>query len=218
MSVCVKIWHSEETRPEGLFNRETLPDAPPNWFREDLEYAAELFALELGQDCCVSVIDDRGGPAQVRRPSQTLFDGPGEEGLMTECPGEGQCHGCLSWCDLCGDVDHVCDYPECSRHLREEEVEAQLAETERDLAALAAAHASLEAELRAGRNGPRADTVRRELSRLESSIRSSEAGSLEIGEELQSIRASKARGLTMVPRDRGPEQRPPDGAQLSLPF
>lgn len=25
------------------------------------------------------------------------------------CPGEGRCHGPMSWCDWCGDVDHVCD-------------------------------------------------------------------------------------------------------------
>ena len=26
-----------------------------------------------------------------------------------ECPGAGLCHGCLKWCDTCGDVDDVCD-------------------------------------------------------------------------------------------------------------
>lgn len=26
-----------------------------------------------------------------------------------ECPGAGKCHGCLKWCDHCGDVTHVCD-------------------------------------------------------------------------------------------------------------
>lgn len=26
-----------------------------------------------------------------------------------ECPGKGQCHGCLKWCSVCGDVTHVCD-------------------------------------------------------------------------------------------------------------
>jgi hypothetical protein len=26
-----------------------------------------------------------------------------------ECPGADKCHGCLKWCDLCGDVAHVCD-------------------------------------------------------------------------------------------------------------
>ncbi len=26
-----------------------------------------------------------------------------------ECTGAGKCHGCLKWCDNCGDVTHVCD-------------------------------------------------------------------------------------------------------------
>ena len=25
------------------------------------------------------------------------------------CPGKGKCHGCVKWCDSCGDVGHVCD-------------------------------------------------------------------------------------------------------------
>ncbi len=37
------------------------------------------------------------------------------------CPGEGRCHGCLSWCAWCGTVGGVCDsergscdcHPEC---------------------------------------------------------------------------------------------------------
>jgi hypothetical protein len=29
--------------------------------------------------------------------------------LDDECPGEGKCHGCLSFCNNCGDVGHVCD-------------------------------------------------------------------------------------------------------------
>ena len=32
------------------------------------------------------------------------------------CPGEGKCHGCLCWCDFCGDVDTVCHSPTCQRH------------------------------------------------------------------------------------------------------
>lgn len=32
------------------------------------------------------------------------------------CPGAGRCHGCLGWCDRCGDVGEVCDYPECDHH------------------------------------------------------------------------------------------------------
>lgn len=26
-----------------------------------------------------------------------------------DCPGEGKCHGCASWCDRCGDIRFVCD-------------------------------------------------------------------------------------------------------------
>lgn len=25
------------------------------------------------------------------------------------CAGKGKCHGCLKWCDNCGDVGHICD-------------------------------------------------------------------------------------------------------------
>lgn len=32
------------------------------------------------------------------------------------CPGEGRCHGCVSWCDDCGDVGEVCHGIECDRH------------------------------------------------------------------------------------------------------
>ncbi len=33
-----------------------------------------------------------------------------------ECPGEGRCHGCISWCDRCGDTLTVCDCERCDRH------------------------------------------------------------------------------------------------------
>lgn len=32
------------------------------------------------------------------------------------CPGEGKCHGCMKWCDACGDVDDVCDAAVCWQH------------------------------------------------------------------------------------------------------
>lgn len=33
------------------------------------------------------------------------------------CPGRGQCHGCMSWCNNCGDVHHVCtDASSCDAH------------------------------------------------------------------------------------------------------
>ena len=38
------------------------------------------------------------------------FDGTTElEEPDAECAGAGKCHGCLKWCDTCGDVDTVCD-------------------------------------------------------------------------------------------------------------
>lgn len=33
-----------------------------------------------------------------------------------ECPGAGKCHGCMSWCDRCGDVDTTCDCEVCDQH------------------------------------------------------------------------------------------------------
>lgn len=37
---------------------------------------------------------------------------------MSDCPGEGKCHGCVSWCDYCGDVSEVCpdDFRNCDAH------------------------------------------------------------------------------------------------------
>lgn len=36
------------------------------------------------------------------------------------CPGTGKCHGCMQWCDDCGDVKHVCDarlnFSPCDAH------------------------------------------------------------------------------------------------------
>src|SRR5262249_7492760 len=35
---------------------------------------------------------------------------------MSDCPGKGKCHGCVKWCDECGDVDLVCDAASCNAH------------------------------------------------------------------------------------------------------
>jgi hypothetical protein len=33
------------------------------------------------------------------------------------CEGPGQCHGCLNWCNVCGDVGTTCsDKPNCDTH------------------------------------------------------------------------------------------------------
>lgn len=36
--------------------------------------------------------------------------------LASDCPGRGRCHGCMGWCDRCGDVDEVCDAAVCDAH------------------------------------------------------------------------------------------------------
>jgi hypothetical protein len=33
-----------------------------------------------------------------------------------DCPGTGKCHGCMCWCDRCGEVCGVCDSPTCEQH------------------------------------------------------------------------------------------------------
>lgn len=50
---------------------------------------------------------------------------PEEEELredLERCAGRGNCHGCLSWCALCGDVSNVChifEWPDyCDQHER----------------------------------------------------------------------------------------------------
>lgn len=63
MSLAMKIWcPDDEPVPEGLTN---LTTAPPNWFREDPEYAAELYGLERGApkgsvEYRVHVLDTQG--------------------------------------------------------------------------------------------------------------------------------------------------------------
>ncbi len=72
MSTAVKVWASDESRPEGdkLSN---LPTAPKSWFKEEPVMAAELYGLERGlvaqmygvhasglKDYEVFVLDDLG--------------------------------------------------------------------------------------------------------------------------------------------------------------
>ena len=42
---------------------------------------------------------------------------------MSDCPGRIKCHGPASWCPECGDVDLVCDDPNCEVHARFAELE-----------------------------------------------------------------------------------------------
>jgi hypothetical protein len=55
---------------------------------------------------------------------------------MIECPGRHKCHGPVSFCDECGDVDLICDDPCCDVHSRGHEREAAWikARNERDAA------------------------------------------------------------------------------------
>jgi hypothetical protein len=47
MALADRVWGPGETEPpEGVLTR--LVTAPPNWFREEPAYAAELYALERG--------------------------------------------------------------------------------------------------------------------------------------------------------------------------
>lgn len=32
------------------------------------------------------------------------------------CTGEGRCHGCVAWCDECGNVSTMCNFPSCNAH------------------------------------------------------------------------------------------------------
>jgi len=41
----------------------------------------------------------------------------------SDCPGRFKCHGCSGWCDVCGDVDLICDDPKCDAHDRGSERE-----------------------------------------------------------------------------------------------
>lgn len=43
-----------------------------------------------------------------------------------KCPGDGRCHGPMQWCSWCGDVDLVCDFPECDCHPRIRQVTEEM--------------------------------------------------------------------------------------------
>jgi len=36
--------------------------------------------------------------------------------LAESCPGDGQCHGTMKWCDICGDVSDTCHDSTCHEH------------------------------------------------------------------------------------------------------
>ena len=79
---------------------------------------------------------------------------------MSDCPGHGKCHGPVNFCSECGDVDLVCDDPECQSHSRYDEkaVAAQDARAtfllaERDYRYARLMLERCERELRRHRNG-----------------------------------------------------------------
>lgn len=45
----------------------------------------------------------------------------------SDCPGRFKCHGPASWCDVCGDVDLICDDPRCEMHMHQRFTERQAA-------------------------------------------------------------------------------------------
>ena len=47
--------------------------------------------------------------------------------MSETCPGKYKCHGCMQWCDVCGDVDQICDDPHCDTHKRWNEIEQEYA-------------------------------------------------------------------------------------------
>jgi hypothetical protein len=36
----------------------------------------------------------------------------------TSCPGRFKCHAPATWCEVCGDVELICDDPKCQAHIR----------------------------------------------------------------------------------------------------
>jgi len=49
--------------------------------------------------------------------------------VSNECTGRFRCHGPVVWCDVCGDVDLVCDDPNCDAHERGSEREKHYLES-----------------------------------------------------------------------------------------
>lgn len=38
-----------------------------------------------------------------------------------DCAGKDRCHGCMKWCDACGDVSKTCDDRYCDVHEKEDQ-------------------------------------------------------------------------------------------------
>jgi len=64
--------------------------------------------------------------------------------VVSDCPGWLKCHGPTSWCPDCGDVDLICDDPNCDNPYH-----ARASEREANLRAAQLEYSRIEAELRA---------------------------------------------------------------------
>lgn len=145
-----------------------------------------------------------------------MDDDPPEPLVPYDCPGEGKCHGCLKWCDLCGDVAYVCDSPECDSHLREDELLTMISISEKEIREDAAQCREYELRLRHLRHegvetyqtmdknkrngrGPWVHEHQKARS-LTDSVRSNERELLRVEEELASLRFWRSKGCVMVPR------------------
>lgn len=138
------------------------------------------------------------------------------------CPGEGRCHGCLSWCSWCGDVSRTCDDPDCDTHRRLPEIEDAVREIEKEIRETAARFALCEAEfrrrdgegpLRIGNATVTPGYLESELSKAAREIRTLEKSYLEETEELEKAYWSEAAGMEPVPRRKVPQPVP---EQLNL--
>lgn len=58
---------------------------------------------------------DRQIAELLRRRSELAGQEPGD------CPGEGRCHGSLAFCNICGNVNRVCDMADCDTHFPTDE-------------------------------------------------------------------------------------------------
>ena len=59
MSIAIKVWAFGDCEPPDGKGHNT--DAPPHWFEEEPDLAAELYGLEIGEgEHRIYVLDDEG--------------------------------------------------------------------------------------------------------------------------------------------------------------
>lgn len=118
----------------------------------------------------------------------------------SECPGEGRCHGCMVWCDLCGNVGHTCDYPECDHHRRLEELERDIKAAEKEAAQASSHCRRCELEIREWRDQGNIPISIDDFSRHEEWLKGCEQEVLDCEKRISEIRYSIDQGQVMVPR------------------